>query len=617
MNLSFQNANPRSGDESYLLKFHDDIDEHTSCILVDAGDSVDTDSLLKDSESLSAILVTHGHMDHIQSLADVAAARNVPIYTSPDTAKFLEELLVEGQEHYAGSDTSYLDAATDAISGDRWDTDAVINRLEPIDKWTQLVPGVEAHPISVGHAPGAAGFILRFDDAGSTQHILLTGDFSFSNVAGYDGLATPPVDIDAIFMNSPSAPRDAITEGGVNKPLSDAVDKLYTAATAGQSVVAAAGALNGIHLAYLLNRVVDLGVGNIPIRIAGLAAKVYEDLDYDLEHVDSIPVYGDPMDIIDPGVITITGPEEPVGGGSAALYNAIKDDPNAAFVQLLTSGEPVDGGSCTTARFQYIAHPRAEAIDEFVETVAPMNLVIKHGGHRRYKNKYEASFVWTVDDEHRDFDIYHTGRWHPPGWVREDTERQLRTTNRNAESFEEAFGDAQIADFNPVTRTPIDEHVTASAPENEDPLLYNEGISLEHVNLGSRDVQEVTEKIDETAGDASNGGSPADTDNTESGDAVTATTSMTMTTEPNTNDATADIDASPAGSVGNARSIPDALDAVEKRLQHVEAAVDGQPANGRVVDATDGVALIRVDDAQLAAALQSGSDVELVIREQK
>jgi hypothetical protein len=54
MKLSYQNANPYSGHESYYLKFKDTAGTNTNCVLVDSGENVDVKNEFSE-ESVSKI----------------------------------------------------------------------------------------------------------------------------------------------------------------------------------------------------------------------------------------------------------------------------------------------------------------------------------------------------------------------------------------------------------------------------------------------------------------------------------------------------------------------------------------------------------------------------------
>jgi len=109
--LSFQHANPEYGNESFVLRFGVG-DGETPCILVDAGDGVDLDSLLHPTDRLAAICLTHAHSDHYAAISD-AHRDNAPIFTSPATAKLLSDVFdVAAVE----SDINASDAVTAAIT---------------------------------------------------------------------------------------------------------------------------------------------------------------------------------------------------------------------------------------------------------------------------------------------------------------------------------------------------------------------------------------------------------------------------------------------------------------------------------------------------------------------
>ncbi|WP_302083782.1 MBL fold metallo-hydrolase [Salinibaculum rarum] len=635
MNVSFENANPKYGDESYLIKFHDDIEDTTACLLVDAGKNVDPEFLLDDDERLIGVLVTHAHLDHIKSLSEVAEA-NVPIYTSEGTAAILENILDEGAKNYGTSETPESIATYPELHEDNsWESETVVDHLNPITDWQQIFPNVEIHPLPVGHTPGACGFIIRFSDSGETKHILVTGDFTFSNVAGYRGLTPPPIDIDAVFLNSPTASEDIVTENGVNTELTDAIGALYEAATAGQRVVGAATALSGVHIAYLVNHLIDYFEDTIQIRVTGLTAKIYKDLDYDLQHVTATPVYDDPDDVIEPGTITITGPEEPIGGGAKVLFDAIKDDGNATFIQVLTSGEPVSSAACTIAAYEYEVHPREEAIDDFINTVAPMEVIVQHGNYGTFKDKYPASFLWTVEHAAEDYLLYHTGRWHPPTWVTESVERQIRTENDQQPTFEDTFGDEQIATFDSVRRVdPRDVETDAAedCPDGEIPVLYNEGVSIQRLKDQTMVVTNPNDKSVATPGSGARSSSKKEKAHATDGSGGVAHEQVNAepqpdpgiespSTPPNQKDeneeqndtaVTTHVDNSEVSEEGTASQ--EVLGDIEERLAAVEQAVSGDDVTGQVVDVGSDVTLLRVDADAVGDDLEHGDAVELTIR---
>lgn len=78
------------GSNSYVV-FNEDSDE---AILIDAGVSASTIlSKLKEKDlKLAAILLTHGHPDHLSGVAEVAEETGVKVYLHPLDAKMVEVL---------------------------------------------------------------------------------------------------------------------------------------------------------------------------------------------------------------------------------------------------------------------------------------------------------------------------------------------------------------------------------------------------------------------------------------------------------------------------------------------------------------------------------------------
>lgn len=299
MNVSFQQANPRTGAESYLLRF-EERGRRTACILVDAGKQVDLDELLGPNDYLAAAVLTHAHSDHYQSI-DTALRDGAPIYTSPATASILETVL-------KGANRTNLSI----------DTQGVIDAVEPIDNWTQIIDGLRICPIPAGHAPGAAGFVFEFADTTSgseggegddpkRHRIVATGDFTQRSVAGYPGFVTDlPIDVEAVFLTASTCP-------DFEAELTEAIGTIVERASTGSSVLATASALTGVHCAYLL--------ANLPARfdpprvtLAGQTAKLYQALDYELERVEAVPTFEDPSELVARGTVTIAGPAVPTVG---------------------------------------------------------------------------------------------------------------------------------------------------------------------------------------------------------------------------------------------------------------------------------------------------------------
>ncbi|WP_323174395.1 MBL fold metallo-hydrolase [Natrialba sp. PRR66] len=412
MRVSYQHMNIRSGNESTLLRFTA-ADGTRACVLVDAGGAVDLDSALGDDEYLNAILLTHAHIDHYRSLAR-NVRHNAPIYTSPATATLLEQTLPEAQKD---NDLGEISEAMDA--------------LEPIDDWTAVLANLDVRPVSAGHTPGAAGFIIRFRDRTTTdellngeQHILATGDFTMRPCAGFPELQTTyPFDIDAVLLN-------ASTEDTYRTALNESLQTVLERAYAGSQVVIATSSLTGLHYAVLLGHTAAALDRELPITMVGQAAKLYNALKLDVPGIETREVFERTATVLEQGRVTIAGPETPQKGSASRLLNAIKDDPTGVFVQLATGDAvPVTNVSCTTRYIELRNHPSIETIDRVVRELAPKQVVIKHAVGdtlKRFQRRFDHCFTWGTNDEdiHR---LYEAGEWQAPEWIAETAATQIRT----------------------------------------------------------------------------------------------------------------------------------------------------------------------------------------------
>ncbi|WP_224333527.1 MBL fold metallo-hydrolase [Haloprofundus halobius] len=393
--VSFHHVNVDAGNESILLRFGYEGHEETVCVLVDAGENVNLDSVRRTHDSLAAVCLTHAHADHYQSIGEVVEG-DVPILTSPSTAAILDTVLTSAREVGFVSDVERL-------------AEAVI----PIDEWTDVAPGVRVHPVPAGHAPGAVGFVVRFRDANGKHDILFTGDFTLHAAGGYPSF-DPGVAVDAEAMFLSVATADAYSD-----ELTDGIGQSLERAHGGARVLVTAGGLQSTHLATLIRAVTNELTLNVPVRIVGQAAKLYDELGYDVDGVQSIPEFERTKSCLEGGVVTIAGPDVPTEGSAGRLYGAIRDDPNACLVQFVSSGTtPVSGdGQCATFEYRLSMHPTGADLDAVVETIDPIELITLHehgGGGRRYNDW--NSCVWSHDDN-RELPLFEDGRWLTPPWM--------------------------------------------------------------------------------------------------------------------------------------------------------------------------------------------------------
>ncbi|MDD5448007.1 MAG: MBL fold metallo-hydrolase [Actinomycetota bacterium] len=131
-------------------------------ILIDAGASADRilDFLKRNNLSLEAILLTHGHPDHVVGVAEVSKATGAKVYLSDEDKKMVE----------------YMSSAFLSMLG--------MSELELPEEFEPLYDGqklkfddIEVQVLHTpGHSPGSMSFLI--DDA------LFDGDLLFNNSVG-------------------------------------------------------------------------------------------------------------------------------------------------------------------------------------------------------------------------------------------------------------------------------------------------------------------------------------------------------------------------------------------------------------------------------------------------
>lgn len=554
MDLSYQHPSPTNGKQSTLLRIEGFVPEQSVRILIDAGEGVDVDALLdeRDDDHLDAICLTHAHLDHYHSLG-TNLRDGAPVYASTDTARILSNVFDAGGGYH-----------------DLPNTDAVLERLEPIDEWTQIVPGVRVHPVPAGHAPGAAGFLFVLEDGDERRTVLATGDFTTRRTAGYTGLPLDLlVDIDVLLLT-------AATNEEFTGEITDAIGTLAERARAGSRVLATAGGLTGLHAAYLLGHAVDTYGEPVPVTVVGQVATLYDRLEYDIPNVEAVAEFEDPARVLTRGGVTIAGPEDASAGSAGHLFEVIRDDAGATLVQLLSGGgEPIDGERCTTYHFSVSNHPPREQVDDVVDAYEPWHVIITHQTGRaadEYKDCYD-SYVWATDDREVYTLLDETG-WTPPHWVTEITKQRVRQANR---SVGQTLGGAL---------PPLDDDVDLpSVARGDDVDLAAEGLDIDalQARLAGRPAPEHPDGSDGAAREE-----PPTAATAGDGSGVVSASVDASSTD-------ADLELT--------------LNDIDSRLERVETALAGQEYSARVVDAGDGTILLRLDDPP--AELEHGQEVNI------
>lgn len=426
--VEYQNANYDHGNQSAAFFFEFDHETQKEGILIDCGPGVDFDRLLDEGEYLQAVLLTHLHLDHIQSLAKIAE-RETPIITTRDNEVLLDQM-VKMDGHRLGIDDP-----------------EVVNELIRVveSEWEQIRDDLEVRAIPAGHAPGAVGFLIRFKDEGDWFHILATGDFTLHGVAGNPGFdpqlsgclrmldANSPImsgelaasadeqlSIGALLINV-SIREDALDD--LERGLATIVDR----ASDGSATLVATSALASIHVAALLDAINGELDQRIPVVLVGKAAAYYRALGWDLDTVSAIEEYEDPAELLRRGQVTIAGPEDASNGSSKVLLDtANRSAGDTTVIQFRNAGsDPLpDTSWLTSYDFDYSMHPSEEDIDTLATTVEATQTLIGHTSDKRVLKAYRergddwGTFVWASYGHDR-YEIF-DGMWLSPQWINDE-----------------------------------------------------------------------------------------------------------------------------------------------------------------------------------------------------
>jgi hydroxyacylglutathione hydrolase len=144
------------------------------CVIIDPGQDAEAglDEVLREHRLKPvAVILTHGHIDHIWSVAPVCGARDVPAYIHPDDRALLTDparglSLAAGQQLFGGISFAEPDDVREL-------TDGTVLELAGLSLTVDHAPG---------HTPGSVTF--RTPAAEEIPEVLFSGDLLFAGSIG-------------------------------------------------------------------------------------------------------------------------------------------------------------------------------------------------------------------------------------------------------------------------------------------------------------------------------------------------------------------------------------------------------------------------------------------------
>jgi glyoxylase-like metal-dependent hydrolase (beta-lactamase superfamily II) len=142
------------------------------CVIVDPGQDAQPgieEILARYRLKPIAVLLTHGHIDHIWSVAPVCGARGIPAYIHPDDRDLLSD---PGKGLSLGANQELFGGLTFTEPDDV---------LELSDGAKLTLAGVD---FTVAHMPGHTEGSVTFGTPGTDERVLFSGDLLFAGSIG-------------------------------------------------------------------------------------------------------------------------------------------------------------------------------------------------------------------------------------------------------------------------------------------------------------------------------------------------------------------------------------------------------------------------------------------------
>ena len=148
------------------------------CIIVDPGkDAADgVDEVIREHKlNPVAVVLTHGHLDHMWSVAPICGAKDIPAFIHPGDRKLLADPLL-------GISGETLQAF-ESMTGGRMQFSEPSDVIEMTDQTKLELAGIQ---LVVDHAPGHTPGSVAFRAAAGNDHpqIMFSGDLLFAGSIG-------------------------------------------------------------------------------------------------------------------------------------------------------------------------------------------------------------------------------------------------------------------------------------------------------------------------------------------------------------------------------------------------------------------------------------------------
>ncbi|HEY7486543.1 MAG TPA: MBL fold metallo-hydrolase [Streptosporangiaceae bacterium] len=146
------------------------------CVIIDPGQDAESgvDELLRQHRLKPvAVILTHGHIDHVWSVAPVCGARDVPAFIHPDDRGLLSDPargfdLQVGQQLFGGLTLTEPDDVREL-------SDGLVLELAGLTLTVDHAPG---------HTPGSVTFRSPLDEPGDDRQVMFSGDLLFAGSIG-------------------------------------------------------------------------------------------------------------------------------------------------------------------------------------------------------------------------------------------------------------------------------------------------------------------------------------------------------------------------------------------------------------------------------------------------